>query len=182
MAPGKKVAKREDAKKSEPKGGIKKGSASKVMKEALGQNDRLSINAVTVSIRETEKCIASIAKACKAALDFGKKKTVTYAILTQVLETGHFRSTVIRAASLAQADSKLKGGRNQIANASVGRVFRQAIGKEYRMSALALDALSLIAEAELMRFASGGLAVAKVGGRTTVKERDIHAVIKLSHC
>jgi len=176
MAPGKAT------KKAAPKGGIKKGSAVKVMKAALGEHERLSVNAVDVSIRETQTCIERIAKACKDALDYGKRKTLTHTILLQVLEKSCARRDLLAAAKTAQSDSKLKGGRNMIANASVGRIVKRVLGKDFRLSATALDAFSLIAEAELRRFAESGSAISKASGRKTLKERDIIAVIKVNNC
>lgn len=178
MAP-KKTTKGE-VKKSKPKGGIKKASAVKVMKDALGKDNRLSENAVAVAIRETERCLTEIAKNCKTALEFAKRKTLNHEILLKVSEQMCIHSDSLRAIRTARVDSKRKGERNVIAKASVARVVKQVLGSGYRLSATALDAFSLVAEAELTRFAASALAIIQVSNRTTVKERDLIAVVKVS--
>lgn len=181
MAPPKKGTKVEGTKKkSKPTGGIKSGSAARVMKGALDKKYRLSIKAVDLAIRETEMCLAKIAKHCRTSLEIAKKKTLKHDMLLQVLEQMCARSEVQKAARTARVDGKLKGDRNIVANASVGRVVKKHLGGDFRISATVLDAFSLIAEAELARFATSGASIINVSGRTTIKERDIIAVIKVS--
>ncbi len=174
MAPTKRV-KKEGSKKSKPKGGIKLGSAVKVMKDAMPQEGRLSVNAATVAIGATEACIAKIARNCKHTLEASGKKTLSHKLLILELEHNCAGSHVLQAARAVHTEGK----RNRIANASVARVVKEQLGKDFRLSATTLEAFSMIAEAELTRLAAGGAAVAKAAGRKTVKERDIHTVVKV---
>jgi histone H3/H4 len=171
---GKKVAKKAkpEAEVHVPKGGIKRGSAENVIKASLPSGDRLSRNGAAVAILKTDECLVKIAKNCKHSLVLRGKKTLTHKILIEVLEHQCAGSHVLKAAQMATELAH----RNKIANASVGRIIKKELGKDYRMSATALDAFSKIAQAELERYGEGGSAIAHAAGRKTVKKRDMQAV------
>jgi len=175
MAPEKK------AKKAPPKGGIKKGSAVRAMKEVLGGDARLSENAAVRAIMEAESCLRHIAKHCKAALQIAGKKTLTLTILLSVLEAQNAKKHVLLAAQSGSTEKKRKEDRNVIATASVLRVVKKELG-DARISASAADALAHIAGAVLQKLASGAELIARNDNRSTVKKRDVDTYLELGVC
>ena len=173
-----KMGDEEKAKKKAPKGGIKVGSASRVMKSVLDEF-RLSENAKLKAIGEAENYLRQIGKDSKSTLDMFHRKTLKLDILVGVLDA-HCKYTglgdIARAGSY---EKKRKDDRNPIAVASVVRVVKPSLGG-LRISGNAADALSRIAQSILVRIALGARGVASNGRRSTIKERDVISAISIT--
>jgi histone H3/H4 len=164
--------------KKTPKGGIKVGSASRVMKSVLDEF-RLSENAKLKAIGEAEHCLRQIGKDCKVVLDIAKRKTLKLEILVQVLDGDCKYTGLSHIARAGSDEKKRKDDRNPIAVASVLRVVKPELGG-LRVSGNAADALSRIAQAILVRVALGARGVASNGRRSTIKERDVISAISIT--
>jgi len=156
--------------------GLHETSVARELKHG-SRTERVSKNAVTLTVKMAEKAIKELAKKCCKSLEISKKKTVTISTLEDCIEAMDCSfwdpSTVHHAKT---SKERTKGDRRSIATESCRRVFSTGcpLGKkQYQMAEDAKDALTLLTIEYVRNLGKAAGKVTEAAKRKTLSSTDV---------